>query len=410
MSYTQYINTAWPSSLDSLEGVPDMFEPRVRPEERGSAGRWAHQAMGWIAAMMPGTVLAFALALIAYLISQRFHERVSQITLAVALGLIVRNTIGVPQAYEPGLRLCLRTILRVGIVILGLTLSIVMVGRDALIGLPIMICTIATAMISVTLITRWMKLPRKLGTLIAVGTSICGVSAIVATAPLIEADEDETSYAAACITIFGLLAMLCYPFVAHHIMDGPKQSGVFFGTAIHDMSQATGAGLAYSQQPGDPEQVAFHTAVTVKMVRNLWMSLLIPLAGIMYHRGGKATSKSLKQKWHQIVPLFVVGFLLMACIRSIGDSGGQGSLAFGFVRRTQWDRVGATAKIVVPWVLATSMAAVGLGTGLAKLKDLGIKPFTVGLAAALLVGVVSALAIHAESAIFIRIPSLHLSL
>jgi len=145
MSYTQYINTAWPSSLDSLEGVPDMFEPRVRPEERGSAGRWAHQAMGWIAAMMPGTVLAFALALIAYLISQRFHERVSQITLAVALGLIVRNTIGVPQAYEPGLRLCLRTILRVGIVILGLTLSIVMVGRDALIGLPIMICTIATA-------------------------------------------------------------------------------------------------------------------------------------------------------------------------------------------------------------------------------------------------------------------------
>ena len=134
------------------------------------------------------------------------------------------------------------------------------VGKDALIGLPVMVCTIATAMISVTLITKWMGLPRKLGTLIAVGTSICGVSAIVATAPIIEADENETSYAAACITIFGLMAMLCYPFVAHHVFDTAKQSGVFFGTAIHDMSQATGAGLAYAQQYRERTEVACTTA------------------------------------------------------------------------------------------------------------------------------------------------------
>lgn len=389
--YQQILNAPWPSSLDSLEGVPDVFEPRVRLDKSPAAQRLAHDAMAWVAAMLPGTGLAFLLALAAYQVSQRFHERISQITLAVALGLIVRNTIGVPAAYEAGLRLCMRAVLRVGIVLMGLTLSIVAVGKDALIGLPVMICTIATAMIAVTLITRWMGLPRKLGTLIAVGTSICGVSAIVATAPLIEADENETSYAAACITIFGLLAMLCYPVAAYHMFDTPKQAGVFFGTSVHDMSQATGAGLSYTQQYEPKGQtVAQNTAVTVKLVRNLWMSLLIPLAGIMYHRG-RASGKRIRQKWHQIVPLFVVGFLAMACLRSIGDEGGEH--AFGLIAKTQWDRVGANAKMIVPWVLATSMAAVGLGTGLAKLKNLGLKPFTVGLAAALLVGVVSAVAL-----------------
>jgi uncharacterized integral membrane protein (TIGR00698 family) len=385
MSYTQYINTAWPSSLDSLEGVPDVFEPRRAIEERSLAGRWAHAALDWIAAMMPGVALAFLLALLAYEVSERVHGALSQITLAVAAGLLLRNTIGVPQAYEAGLRFCLRSVLRIGIVIMGLTLSIVAVGHDALVGLPVMICTITVAMVSVTLITRALGLPRKLGTLIAVGTSICGVSAIVATAPLIDADENETSYAAACITIFGLLAMLCYPFVAHEILATPKQAGVFFGTSIHDMSQATGAGLAYAQQYGG--EVAFRTAVTVKLVRNLWMSLLIPLAGILYHRSGGG--QRVKQRWHQIVPLFVVGFLLMACVRSIGDSGDAAGKAFGLIDRVHWNQVGATAKLVVPWVLATSMAAVGLGTGLAKLKNLGIKPFSVGFVAALLVGCVS---------------------
>jgi uncharacterized integral membrane protein (TIGR00698 family) len=246
-------------------------------------------------------------------------------------------------------------------------------------------------MVSVSLITRAMGVPRRLGTLIAVGTSICGVSAIMATAPVIEADENETSYAAACITIFGLVAMITYPFVGHELFQTSKQAGMFFGTAIHDMSQATGAGLAYAQQYRGED--AFHTAVSVKLVRNLFMSVLIPLAGILYHRGSQGT-KRVKQKWHQIVPLFVVGFLLMACVRSIGDTGSAAGKAFGVIERSQWNTVGATAKLLVPWVLATSMAAVGLGTGLAKLRGLGLKPFSIGFAAALLVGGVSATLIH----------------
>ena len=131
-TYEAHVNSEWGSSLDSLEGVPDVFEPHVKVSEGSVVQQWAHDIMAWIAAMLPGMGLAFLLAFVAYKISERVHGAVSQITLAVAFGLVLRNTIGVPKAYEPGLRLCLRSILRLGIVIMGLTLSIVAVGGDAL--------------------------------------------------------------------------------------------------------------------------------------------------------------------------------------------------------------------------------------------------------------------------------------
>jgi uncharacterized membrane protein YadS len=169
------------------------------------------------------------------------------------------------------------------------------------------------------------------------------------------------------------------------MFDGSqKQAGIFLGTAIHDTSQVTGAGLAYAQQYH--ADAAMKTAVTVKLVRNLCMSILIPLMAVLYRRG-QTGGPTVKQSWHQVVPLFVVGFVVMACIRSIGDS--SDGAAFGFIDRATWSQVDPTAKFYVSWMLATALAAVGLGTGFAKLKGLGWKPFSVGFAAALLVGVVS---------------------
>jgi uncharacterized integral membrane protein (TIGR00698 family) len=311
---------------------------------------------------------------------------VSPVTIAVLLGIILRNTIGVPKAYEAGLRLCIKSVLRLGIVVLGLTLSVKAIGREVIAGLPVVVGCIATALILVTVVNRFLGLPRRLGTLIAVGTSICGVTAIVATAPIIEAEEDETAYAVACITIFGLLALIAYPFVAHEIFATPVEAGTFLGTAIHDTSQVAGAGLAYAQQY--KADVAMKTAITIKLVRNLSMSLLIPLMAILYRRGEvKPSTTKRGQKWNQVIPLFVVAFVMMACIRSLGDSGSGN--AFGFVPRDQWKLVDANAKFYASWLLATALGAVGLGTALARLKGLGLKPFSVGFAAAVSVGVVS---------------------
>ena len=127
------------------------------------------------------------------------------------LGLIIRNVVGLPAVYEKGLRICIRLVLRLGIALLGLGLSLATILDIGLLSVPVVLLCIA------------------------VGTSICGVSAIVATSPVIEAEEEETSYAVACVTLFGLIALFCYPFLADWIFLGqPRQVGVFLGTAIHD--------------------------------------------------------------------------------------------------------------------------------------------------------------------------------
>ena len=389
-----YLEDPFHSSLDSYEGVPDFVSPR-KAESVSDLRGGAHEFLAWAGNVLPGIALAFGLAWIGYFLSELVGRRmkfeigkspVSPVTVAVLLGLVLRNTIGVPKVYEAGLRLCLKTVLRLGIVILGLTLSVVAIGREVVAGLPVIICCIATALILVTFVNRALGLPRRLGTLIAVGTSICGVSAIVATAPIIDADEDETAYAVACITIFGLLALITYPFLAHQLFATPVQAGTFLGTAIHDTSQVAGAALAYAQQY--KADLAMKTAITIKLVRNLCMSLLIPLMAILYRRGqATGTAKGLGQRWHHVIPPFVVAFVLMACFRSLGDAGG--AKAFGLVPHDQWKLVDANARFYAPWLLATALGAVGLGTGLAKLKGLGIKPFCVGFAAALSVGAVS---------------------
>src|SRR5262245_17904918 len=335
------------ASLDSFEGIPDVFEPRIAPESRAPWQRKLHDVLVWIGVILPGIGLAWGLAWIgqqlsAWIGSSILHipadkgSPISPIMLAILLGLIIRNAIGVPTAYEHGLRLCIKTVLRIGIVLLGLKLTVLAIAEIGKIGIPIIIVCISVALLAVTFINRALGLPKRLGTLIAVGTSICGVSAIVATAPVIDAEEDETSYAVACITLFGLMALFVYPFLSHRIFGGnDTQAGLFLGTAIHDTSQVAGAGLMYKQQ--FRSETALKIATAVKLMRNLAMSVLIPLMAIAYRRSTGSSKTGKRQSWHQAIPLFVVGFALMACIRSFGDYGDhKNSLAFGVMNHDNW--------------------------------------------------------------------------
>ena len=396
------------ASWASFEGLPDLPEPAPPPpaDDAAAAGRsWlarrGNRGLAWLGTALPGVGLAGLLAWLGVLLSGWVAVHVlrvegksplSPILFAVVLGLLLRNTLDLPATFGPGLRWCTKTLLRLGIVLLGLGLSLAAVAQLGLVGLPIIVGCIATALVAVTWINRALDLPRRLGTLIAVGTSICGVSAIVATAPAIDAEEDETSYAVACITIFGLVALFTYPFLAHWLFDADAQrAGLFLGTAIHDTAQVAGAGAMYRDQYASEE--AMNAAVTVKLVRNLSMSVLIPLLAVMYHRSaaragsGEASAAgtvAARPKWHQAVPLFVVGFVLLALVRTIGDRAADRLDAVD-----AWQQWIAAAGTLSAWCLAVAMAGVGLGTDLAKLRGLGWKPFTVGLAAALLVGVAS---------------------
>ena len=125
-------------------------------------------------------------------------------------------TARLPEKIFPGLRFCTSTILRIGIMLLGIRLSLMGAGRFTLVALPFVAVAIVAGLTTVGLLGRYMGLTRRLSGLIAVGTSICGVTAIVAVAPLIKANESEVSYSVACITIFGLAAMFFYPVIGYH--------------------------------------------------------------------------------------------------------------------------------------------------------------------------------------------------
>lgn len=383
----------WATWLDSLEGVPDWPQPKETPAERAARGtvlERGHEAFGWLGTILPGLGIAFGVAaagqwLAKVLGTQILHfekSPISEITIAVVLGLTIRNTIGLPAIYERGLRLCGREILRFGIILLGFRLSLAAVGQFGLVGLPIILACIAAALIIVTWVTRGLGLPKRLGSLIAVGTSICGVSAIVATAPVIDAEEDEVSYAVACVTLFGLVALFTYPFIAHSLFADPKLAGLFLGTAIHDTAQVAGAGLMYQQQFEAPG--ALNAATVTKLVRNLCMVGVIPLVGALYHRSGDPSKRG-QMRLSQAVPLFVFGFVAAAALRTFGDLiGGPPDT------RPPWKQFLDGADALAAWCLTIAMAAVGLGTGLARVKRLGWKSFGVGLAAAAVVGGVSA--------------------
>jgi uncharacterized integral membrane protein (TIGR00698 family) len=340
---------------------------------------------------LPGLLLALVLAIVGNLAADAFSRAIgmspgaiSGIMVAILLGLAIRNTIGMPAVYEAGVRLGLKRILRTGVALLGLQLSLSAAGAIGLVALPIVAGCIVAALALAGFVGRRFGLPPRLATLIAVGTAICGNTAIVATAPVIGADDDETSYAVGCITVFGLLALLTYPFASHALFGGDAvQAGLFLGTAIHDTAQVAGAGLLYLQQYGDA--TALETATVTKLVRNLCMLVVIPGIALLHQRKHGGANRA-RADWRQAVPGFVFAFVALTALRTVGDLGDR---PFGLLTPETWRACLDWASWISAACLTVAMASVGLGTSLARLRSLGLRPLAAGLAIALLVGAVS---------------------
>lgn len=314
---------------------------------------------------------------------------ISGIMVAILLGILVNNLFRLPEVLRPGIRFSVVRILRLGIVLLGVRLSLAEVGAIGLKSLPIIVATVIAALAVVTYLGRRVGLTGRLGTLIAVGTSICGATAIVATAPTIGANDDEVSYSVACITLFGVVAMLVYPYAAHWLFDADTlRSGIFLGTAVHETAQVAGAGLVYQQYFDDPK--VLDVATVTKLVRNLSMLVVIPLMAVAYHR--RSTEGGGTPRWYALIPLFIVGFAAMSALRTVGDIGER---PFGLLEPAQWKTIVGIVKQLATYCLAIAMAAVGLGTSINGLLRIGLKPLGLGFVSALTVGVVSVLLIEA---------------
>ena len=352
-----------------------------------------------VPSLVPGVVLASVTVLVAAALAELINRGlgydglVSFILVAIVLGMIIRNTVGLHEVFEPGVAFTLKKVLRLGIILLGIRLSLLDVLEIGGFGIPIVVGAVLTGLFVATVATRWLKLSDRLGTLIAIGTGICGATAIVATAPGIRAKDEEVAYAVANITVFGIAAMFLYPFLGDLIFGGDiVKVGLFLGTSIHETAQVAGAGLIYDQSfdiTASPSGADI--AVVAKLVRNVLMVVAIPAITYLYARRQDAgESRARGTSLRQMFPVFILGFLVTAGLRSIGDasvdSGGQ---AFGLFGAEAWGDLTRWIKTWAEYTLATAMAGVGLGTSITQLKGLGFKPFLVGIAAALAVGIAS---------------------
>ena len=316
---------------------------------------------------------------------------ISGVPVAIVLGLLLRNTVPLPAALTSGLKFCVTTVLRLGIVLVGIRLSAFDVARLGLAGLPVVLAAVVSGIVFVTWFNRRLGLPPRLGTLVAAGTSICGVTAIVSTAPAIDADEREVAYAVANVVAFGLFGMLVYPYLAHALLGRSETVGLFLGTAIHDTSQVVGASLTYKQMFND--DVVLRVATVTKLTRNLCLAAVIPLLTWLHLRATHADAASRRKSasWKTLVPAFVIGFVAMAIVRTVGDATLQSTgAAYGLWNAAAWSRL--TTQIGDFWasriLLGTAMAAVGLNTSFSVFKGVGAKPFAVGFVGALVVGAV----------------------
>jgi uncharacterized integral membrane protein (TIGR00698 family) len=317
---------------------------------------------------------------------------ISGISMAILLGLLAANTVGAAPLLKPGLQFAVRRMLRLGIIFVGIRLSFYDVLKLGAWGVPVVAVIIVSALIVTHFFARAIGVSDNFGTLTAASTAICGVTAALSVGPVIEADESEVAYTVANVTLFGLAAMLTYPYFAHALFGAtPAAAGLFLGTGIHDTSQVVGAALSYKEIFRD-ERV-LDVATVTKLTRNVFLVAIVPgLAFLHARRTGRAAGRVDVRK---LFPLFVLGFLAMAIVRSIGDASVlAGGRAWGIWDAAGWKGVAKT--VGETWgsaALGTAMAGVGLSTNLRALRRLGARPFAVGaLSAALVAALALALA------------------
>lgn len=331
------------------------------------------------------------------LLSEGSETPISGIFVAIILGIIIRNSIGLSEIFTKGISYSMKYILRAGIILLGLRLSLMEALKLGAFGIPLIVACISVGLFVTLFLANKMNQSMRLATLIASGTSICGVTAIMATSPVIKAKENEISYAVANITIFGLTGMLLYPFLANFLFaDDAIRAGLFLGTAIHDTAQVTGAALIYDQLYQMPQAV--DAATVTKLTRNLFIIAIIPFVSYLFFNKSKEQAHQTQNKedslpkWYTFIPLFVVGFLILSILRTIGDATLESTgNAFGIFAFDSWSSIYTNlSSFGTTYLLGMAMAGVGLSTNFKMFKGLGLKPFYIGFVAAVSVGVVSA--------------------
>ena len=324
-----------------------------------------------LAAAGPGLLLVLVLTVIAYAATLVLPDVFGAVTVGLFLGIIVTNARPWPTG-EAGAKAAKAWFLPLGILLLGARLSVADVLSTGLGAIAVLVIDIVLVLVVTLALGRALGLSRKLSALIGVGTSICGNTAIAATAPVIKAPERDVSFAVATITLFGTAAVIVYPLIGHAVGMSDALFGHWVGAAVNDTSQVTATAFSYSVEAGE-------TATIVKLTRNTLMVPVIFAVGTWFtFRESRQATSDERRGWlgsaRKAVPPFLLGFLALALVNSAGFVPDE--LATLLTRASQV-------------FIVMALVGVGLTTRLSQLRQTGPAPFLMGLAVAVMLAVVS---------------------
>lgn len=315
---------------------------------------------------------------------------VSAVLVALLLGLLIRNAIPASARLKPGIDFVIKKLLPIGIVLLGAGLDfydLIAVGYRVLLGAIVLIAAII-------LITRYLasyfQVDADQGLLLGVGTAICGTSAIVAIAPVVESKEKDIAISIASINLLGALAMFAFPFLGIVLALPPDVYGEWCGLAIHATPQVIAAGFAHHVDG----ELAGKIATIVKLTRISLLGPAVFVIGALYARQRRRQTVYLAPtvNYRQLVPGFVLFFVGMALLRTVGffpevTLHMSDRFIFGGGDRTV-DLAAALGE-AGKWIITAAIAAVGLATEFRTFRTGGMRPFLLGLFAAVLIAALS---------------------
>jgi uncharacterized integral membrane protein (TIGR00698 family) len=319
-----------------------------------------------ILALVPGVLLLAAVGYAGKFIEQfiarygKAHHvvlpNIEYVLWAILIGLIISNTIGVPAIFRAGVA-TYEFWLKAGIVLLGARFLIGDVLKLGGLSLALVFIEVTLSLAFMTVLGRAFKLKPKLITLLAVGSSICGVSAIIATQGAIDADEEDSSYAIAAILTLGAISLFTFPLIGHWLHLTDRGYGLWAGLAVDNTAEASAADALFSDAAGK-------VAVLAKTCRNAMIGFVVLGYALYWASKGQAAKVENKVAflWSKF-PKFILGFLLISLLASIG-----------FFAKPQITAIGNLSR----WAFLLTFAGVGLRTNLRELGKQGVRPFAVG--------------------------------
>ena len=320
-----------------------------------------------LAGKAKGLLLCLAIAVVAWVCGQ-YAEVVGGPVFGILFGMLLAQVLRGRDisSLQPGVKFTSKYVLQAAVVFLGFGLNLAQVAKVGATSLPVIVSTISTSLVVSFVMCRAMHVPGKIATLIGVGSSICGGSAIAATAPVIRADDEDVAQAISVIFLFNVIAALVFPTLGGMLGLTNEGFGLFAGTAVNDTSSVTAAAAAWdSMHPGAN---TLDAATIVKLTRTLAIiPITLVLALRQACRAGREGSAAGDFSLRKVFPTFILFFVLASVITTVSTMAGADAAMF------------RPLKELSKFLIIMAMAAIGLNTDLVKLVRTGGKPILTGL-------------------------------